>query len=366
MDERLYYLAFSNAPNIGPLRFSSLLKKLGTAQKIWESSEDDFKQSGIGDTIFKKFDTFRKKFDFEGYQANLAQKNIWFIALCDKDYPKNLKKLENSPIIIYGKGDKSCLKTPRTIGVVGTRKVTSYGKEVTESLVSQLTNFGFTIISGMALGVDAIAHTSCIDNKGKTIVVLGNGVDLPFPRENQSLYQEILENGGVVISEYPPSVSPTKGSFPARNRIIAALSLGVLIPEAATGSGSLITAEYAKKLGKPIFAVPGPITSSMSDGTSQLLQDGAVLVRSASDIVKVLNINLSMQTKNKPKDFTKLNLSKDELRICKMLENENLAIDDIFQKTKIDIRKLSILLSEMEMRGIVKREGGKFTVSQQI
>ena len=363
MDERLCYLAFSNAPQIGPLRFSSLLKKFGTAQKIWESSEEEFKQSGIGDVIFKQFDIFRKKFDLEKYQTNLTQKNIWFTVLCDKDYPKSLRKLQNSPIVIYGKGDKACLDSIQTIGVVGTRKVTSYGKEVTENLVRQLTNFGFTVISGMALGVDAIAHTSCLDNKGKTIAVLGNGVDLPFPRENQSLYQEILENGGVVISEYPPSVDPTKGSFLARNRIVAALSLGVLIPEAASGSGSLTTAAHAKKLGKPIFAVPGPITSSMSDGTSQLLQEGAVLVRSAQDIIRVLNVSpKSSQTKSK-RDFSKLHLSKDELKICKILENENLSIDDIFQKTKIDIRKLSILISEMEMKGIVRRENGRIILA---
>jgi len=359
MDERLYCLAFSNAPNIGAGRFADLLKKFKTAQMAWSSTEEEFKLDGIGEKIFLDFDRFRKKFDFEKYQTNLTQKNIWFVALCDKDYPKSFKKLENPPIVIYGKGDKSCLKTPQTLGVVGTRKVTSYGKDVTESLVAQLTNFGFTVVSGMALGVDAIAHISCLDHKGKTIAVLGNGVDLPFPRENQSLYQKILEKRGVVISEYPPGANPTKGSFPARNRLIAALSLGVLIPEAATGSGSLITAEYAKKLGKPIFAVPGPITSRMSDGTSQLLQDGAVLVRSAQDIVKVLNISSkSSQTKSK-RDFSKLPLSKNELKVCKSLENENLSIDDIFQKTKIEIRKLSIILSEMEMKGIVLREDGR-------
>jgi DNA processing protein len=366
MDERVYYLAFSNAPGIGAGRFALLLKKFGTAQNAWSSTEEEFRVDGIGEKIFLDFDRFRKQFDFKKYQANLTQKNIWFISLRDKDYPQSLRRLQNPPIVIFGKGDKSCLKTSQAIGVVGTRKVTSYGKDVTESLVSQLTIFGFNIISGMALGVDAIAHASCLDNKGKTIAVLGNGVDLPFPRENQSLYQEILEKGGVIISEYPPSVNPTKGSFLARNRIIAALSLGVLIPEAAEGSGSLTTAAHAKKLGKPIFAVPGPITSSVSDGTSQLLQEGAVLVRSAQDIIKVLNINVSLNKKNNTRDFSKLNLSKDELRICKMLENENLAIDDIFQKTKIGIRKLSILLSEMEMKGIVKRESGKFTVSQKV
>lgn len=358
MDERVYYLAFSNAPGIGAGRFTDFLKKFGTAQIAWNSTEEEFRVDGIGEKIFSDFDKFRKQFDIKKYQANLTQKNIWFISLCDKDYPKSLKKLENPPIVIYGKGERSYLKTSQSIGVVGTRKVTSYGKDVTESLVTQLTNFGFTIISGMALGVDAIAHTSCLENKGKTIAVLGNGVDLPFPRENVSLYKSIEQNG-VIVSEYPPSVNPTKGSFPARNRIIAALSLGVLIPEAATGSGSLITAEYAKKLGKPIFAVPGPITSSMSDGTSQLLQECAVLVRSAQDIIRVLNISPnSSQTKSK-RDFSKLHLSKDELKICKILENENIAIDDILQKIKIDIRKLSILISEMEMKGIVKRENGR-------
>lgn len=364
MDERDYYLAFSNAPNIGSLRFAALLKKFGTAGKAWEASAEEFRLDGIGERIFTEFDKFRKKFDFEKYSSSLYKKNIWYLTLCDKVYPQSLKKLENPPIVIYGKGDKSCLNNTQTLGVVGTRKVTSYGKEVTESLVGQLVNFGFTIISGMALGVDAISHSSCLDNNGKTVAVLGNGVDLPFPRENFGLYSKILEYGGAIISEYPPGSPPTKGSFPARNRIIAALSLGVLITEAAEGSGSLITARIAKKLGKPVFAVPGPITSHMSDGTSQLLQEASILVRSSNDIVKTLNIkSSSLQTKNKAKDFSKLNLSKDEIKVCRVLENESLTIDDIFTKTKISIQKLSILLSGMEVRGIVKHTNGRFGIS---
>ena len=362
--ERDFFLAFAVSNGVGPRRFESLLKHFGLAQKAWSGSRNEFEKCGVKDKTFEKFDAFRKKFNLEKYLSQLQEKNIWFVTQNEKEYPQNLKSLSNPPIVLFGRGDKSCLKFSKTIGVVGTRKVTGYGREVTESLVSDLVSFGFIIVSGMAMGVDAIAHSACLDNKGKTIAVLGNGVDLPFPRENQSLYKKIIESGGAVVSEYPPGVNPSKGSFPARNRIIAALSLGVLITEAAEDSGSLITAEWSLKLGKKVFSVPGSINSMMSRGSLKLLKQGAVLVRDSKDILDELSIsNSQFSNKSKKTNYKQKGLSKEEIKICKLLENEPMQTDDIAKKLKIPVWQISATLSELEMKGVVTSARGVISLT---
>lgn len=359
MDEKNYYLGFSLAKNIGPVSLRKLINHFGSARLAWEGSEIELRKAGLGEKTYEQFKIFREEFNFEEYLEKLARAKVWLVASFEKEYPKGLRDLQNPPIVIFGRGDKSCLNLSRSIGVVGTRKVTSYGREVTESLVSDLVLYGFTIISGMALGVDAIAHTSCLDNNGKTIAVLGNGVDLPFPRENQGLYQKIIESAGAVISEYPPGTNPSKGIFPARNRIIAGLSLGVLITEAAEDSGSLITAQWGLKLGKKVFAVPGPITSRMSDGSLKLLRQGATLVSGVEDILREFK-GQNAKCKSKSQKLKVLNLSKEELKIVRLLENESMTIDEIARKLKMPIWQISALLSELEMRGAIKQDLGSY------
>lgn len=361
--ERDFFLAFAVSDGVGPKRFENLLKHFGSAEKAWLGSKKEFENCGIKNKTFEKFDTFRKKFNPEKYLSVLQKNNIWFVAQKEKEYPQSLRSLPNPPIVLFGRGSKSCLKRSKTIGVVGARKVTSYGREVTESLVVSLVDYGFVIISGMALGVDAIAHSSCLENKGKTIAVLGNGVDLPFPRENQSLYQKIIESGGVVVSEYPPGVNPSKGSFPARNRIIAALGLGVLITEAAEDSGSLITAEWSLKLNRKVFSVPGPINSSMSRGSLKLLKQGAVLVQSVADIISELNYG-NTKTASKNKKFKNRNLSNEEIKICRLLENEPMQQDALAKKLKIPVWQISIILSGLEMKGVIKQSEGELILSK--
>lgn len=356
--ERDFFLAFAVSDGVGPKRFEVLLKHFGSAQKAWAGPKDEFEKCGVKDKTFEKFDAFRKKFDLEKYLIELSKKNIWFVTQNEKEYPQGLKSLQNPPIVLFGRGDKSCLKLSKTIGVVGARKVTNYGREVTENLVGDLCSAGFTIVSGMALGVDAIAHSACLDNKGKTIAVLGNGVDLPFPRENIRLYQKIIENG-TVVSEYPPGTNPSKGSFPARNRIIAALTRGVLITEAAENSGSLITAEWSIKLNKKVFSVPGPINSSMSRGSLKLLKQGAVLVQGAKDILDEFSISYSQFPNKSKKINSKHNgLSGEELKIVRLLENEPMQQDTLARKLKIPVWQISITLSELEMKGVVMSAGG--------
>lgn len=210
------------------------------------------------------------------------------------------------------------------------------------------------------MGVDAIAGWSAINAKGKTIVVLGNGVDVCFPTINKPLYDKILERNGIIISQFPIGMSPSPGSFPSRNRIIAGLSLGVLVTEGAEDSGSLITANYAFEMKRPVFAIPGPITSSLSKAPLGLIAKGAKLVLSAEDITKELGVkSYDIRTKSSNSKFT--NLSKDELKIVEILENESLHFDEIVRKLGIDSAKVGTILSMMEIKGLIKNIGGSYS-----
>jgi DNA processing protein len=208
-------------------------------------------------------------------------------------YPKLLKEISDAPIVLYGKGKKGeePIDMERTIAVVGTRHPTEYGIEVTTQIVTDLVASGCTIVSGMAYGIDAVAHETAINHHGKTIAVLGCGVDICAPAANMHIYKKLTEEGyGAVVSEMPIGVRPSKGVFPARNRIISGLSRGVLVVEGANDSGTLITARNAGEQGRDVFAVPGPITSEMSKGPARLLKDGAQLTESADDILSSLGL----------------------------------------------------------------------------
>ena len=356
-----FSLGFSLAPGVGPKGFQNLLKLFGSAREAWKCSSSDFKKAGVGKVNFAKFDGFRREFDIREYLRKLKRARVEFIPFGDKYYPERLKKIESPPIGLFTKGNQKLLIGSRIIAVVGTRKITSYGLQVTSTLVGELCSSGFVIVSGMALGVDGIPHKSAIDSRGSTIAVLGCGADCPYPRENEKLYEDILDSNGLIVSEYPLGMPANQGTFPARNRIIAGISMAVLITEAAEDSGSLITAQHAVEQGKKVFAVPGPITSQMSKGTLKLLKQGAVLVSSVDDILTELNIkNKIVNIKN---TYQISNISKVEQRILEVLENEDRTIDEISKLTKIPITKLSMILSEMEIKGIIKNTGGKFSAS---
>jgi len=360
MNERDYYLGFSLVNGIGPKRFNSLLKQFKTARKAWGASESELKISGIGPSFVKKLIEFRSKFDFDTYSKLLKQKEVGFIAHCDKHYPQLLKELDDAPIVLFTRGDFDSVNFEKTIGVVGTRKITNYGETITKMFATDLAMNGFTIVSGLALGVDAVAGWSAIHSNSKTIAVLGNGVDLCFPSVNKPLYDKIVAGGGVIISEFPLGETPTKGAFPSRNRIIAGLSLGVLVTEGAVDSGSLITAEEAFRLKKPVFAVPGPVTSSLSVAPLKLIEKGAKLVTSADDILKnfksqISNIKFPIKNAGKVQ-----NLSKDELKIVQLLENEGLSFDEIVRRLKLNSSEIGSLLSMMEIKGIILSCDGLF------
>lgn len=359
MQERDYYLAFSLVNGIGPKTFISLLNYFKSAKKAWNSTSFNLKKAGLGDKQIQKLEKSHSEIKINNYLEKLKQKKAYFIALCDKEYPKLLKKIENPPIVLYVKGNIKNINFKKTIGIVGTRKITNYGREVTRIFSTELTQTGFTIVSGLAMGVDAVGAWSAIEANGKTIAVLGNGVDLCFPSSNEKLYDKILEGNGIIISEFPLGQSPTQGSFPSRNRIIAGLSLGVLVTEGAKDSGSLITAEYAFKFKRKVFAIPGPITSSLSVAPLKLIEKGAKLVTSAKDISKELGIKSPQLRKEKSQIS---GLTRDELKIIQILQNEALHFDEIVRVLNQDSSKVAITLSMMEIKGFIKNSNSMFSI----
>lgn len=361
MEEKTYWLGFSVFPGIGPKRFALLLKKFGSAKDMWNASSTDL-ENVIGKELTKKFDNFRSSFSLTIYTKTLGEKHISFVILSDKAYPILLKETIDPPFVLYVRGidhlnDIHHL-SGKVVGVVGTRRITSYGIDATRMITRDLVCAGCVIVSGLALGVDAIAHETTIDLGGKTIAVLGCGVDLCYPSSNQRIYSSILANGGLIVSEYPLGMQPSKGSFPSRNRIIAGLSDAVVVTEGDTDSGALITAEEAVKNGRKVFAVPGPITSSLSKGPLKLLQQGATIVTSGRDILKELNVtaNPSPLKLRRAKGETV-----EEQRIIDLLENEELYIDELIRETGLQAAKLGVILSMMEMKGCIKStQSGKY------
>lgn len=360
MEEFHYYLAFSVFPGIGPARFRLLYDHFGSAGNIWHSSDNDLKSIGLPPKLLTDFLDFRRSFSIVDYQNRLTELNVLYIPQCDNRYPGRLSEIADPPLGLFVKGiqPESCWNSDKILAVVGTRKITSYGDSVTRQLVADLVSAGFTIVSGLAYGVDAVAHKTTLGNQGKTIAVLGCGIDIIAPSSNAYLYHAIVKEHGAVISEMPLSLQPQKGLFPARNRIISGLSIGVLVTEGASDSGSLITARCAAEQGREVFAVPGPITSDTSMGPAALLKEGAKIVTSVDDILDEFGMNTSdMIHKNRftiPDDA-----SYEEKKILQQLMKDTLHIDMLATRTNLQISVVSATLSLLEIKGFVKEYGEK-------
>lgn len=363
--EKKSWIGFSAFPGIGPLRFKLLLDYFGSGERAWRAETKTLIKIRLGEKLTAKFDHFRNTFPLDDYIKDLEKKKIKVVTVKDKEYPDLLSHISDAPFLIYVRGDMTVLNDPPTggaprIGVVGTRKITGYGEEVTKKITRELVLAGVTIVSGMAYGVDTAAHETAIANGGKTIAVLGCGADIIHPRANTALYWQIVKKSGAVISEFPAGMYAEKGLFPARNRIISGLSLGVVVTEGAFDSGALITARYAGEQGREVFAVPGPITSEMSSAPTILLKQGAKLVTEAKDILEELKINpkSKLQITNKIQNPNFQNLSKEEKIIIDLLQNESLHFDEIVKKSEIDASRLGSILTMMEMKKIISNQGG--------
>lgn len=342
-------LAFEQFPSIGPKTFQQLLQKFKTASQAFNSTKNEL--SGCLKSKTDAFDTFRKTFSAKEILSYCQKEQITILTQSDEHYPVQLTKIPDPPICLYVKGDISVLAVPedQLFGIVGTRNMTAYGKNVTQQLARQLTEAGFILISGMARGIDGVAHWAGVTAGGKTIAVLGCGVDIPYPKENISLYHKIVNTAGIVISEFSPGTISMPGMFVSRNRIISGLSKGVLVVEGSLTSGAMITAKSALEQGKEVFAVPCPISSSVSSGPNYLIKQGAILVQTIEDITSEFK---SMEHVS-PHLSQQLNTT--ELKIVETLSRESLDIDTLSQQLNFTIIELLPMLTSLEINNVVKK-----------
>ncbi|PIY69005.1 DNA-protecting protein DprA [Candidatus Roizmanbacteria bacterium CG_4_10_14_0_8_um_filter_39_9] len=348
-----YYVGFSFCQGIGPMKFHALISAFGSARDSYNASGTQIKYL-LGQRLSEEFIAFRNRFNKEKIINDLIRKKIFPLCIDDPAYPLCLKNISDPPICLYIKGDWNKLQFEKqvTISVVGTRKPTSYGQQVARTLSMGLASRGVLIISGMALGVDTIAHQAALTCNTPTIAVLGCGVDIIYPSVNRQLYFDIIKKGGVILSEFPPGHTVLKGLFVARNRIISGLSKGIVVIEGASDSGALITAKYAANQGRSVFAPPSPITSVMGDAPNILLKQGAVFVTSVDDIFHELNIPL----KNIGKVISQINLTDEERGILELMKSEPASIDDMVEKTSFAVQTVLSILSSLELKGIVERQ----------
>lgn len=351
-----YWVAYSKILAIGPINFQKLADYFITMEMAWMANVYDLTKAGIDRKLVDNIIEARKNINPDQELALLDQEKVEAIPLYSNKYPPRLKEIFNPPPVLYYRGSLAFLKNT-CIAVIGTRKFSLYGRQVAEELTSQLAVNGITIISGLALGIDAIAHKASLDASGKTIAVLGSSVNKAcvYPSSNRYLADKILATGGGLISEYPIDTMPSKLTFPMRNRIVSGLSVGTLIIEAPISSGSLITAKHALDQNREVFAVPGNIHNHNSQGTNNLIKKGAKMVTTIDDILEELNIQLAFkEIKNENQSVTT-----EEDIILRILSKQPLHIDKIKLSSKLNINALLSALTLLEIKGTVKDIGGK-------
>ncbi len=357
-----YYLALNMVPALGALRAARLLQRLGGPGAVFKASQRELQTvEGIGREIAGNIAGWdAKRLDNE---LRLIEKhNIRIVTFADKDYPAFLKEIYSPPIVLYVKG-KLVPEDSKAIAVVGTRQPTYYGRTVAEELSGDLARYGLTIVSGMARGIDSFAHSGALKAKGRTIAVLGCGIDIVYPPENAKLMRDI-EASGAVVTEFPFGTAPDRMNFPRRNRIIGGLCLGVVVVEAARRSGSLITADFALEQGREVFAIPGKVGSPVSQGTHSLLKQGARLVENAEDIIEELSgAVLPDQPSPKQKSFSSVApMNEDEKKIYELLSDEPVHIDTIVRKTGLSPARASSILLPLEIKKVVQQLAGQMYV----
>lgn len=356
-EEKKIYLALSLLPELGHILFLRLLKFFGTATKIISATFSQLIQvEGVSKKLANNILQYKKLVNLDKELEKLEKLKIKILPFTDEEYPSNLKYIFDPPPLLYIKGDM--IKEDKiAIAIVGSRITTLYGRMMAEKLSKQLIEEGFTIVSGLARGIDTIAHISALKAKGRTIAVLGCGINVVYPPENRKIMDEIASKG-VVISEFPLSTLPHKRNFPLRNRIISGLSLGTVVVEASERSGALITANLALEQGREVFAIPGNINSRYSLGTNKLIKEGAKLVEDVTDIVEELKISLPKKEKKSKEEIYQF--KEDEKMIYNIISNStSLHIDSILSQSKLEINKVLEILTRLEIKGLIKQLPGK-------
>ena len=353
MDDKKYWVGFNLIKGIGAVRMQALINHFESLESAWKAAPADLAGAGLSLKLIERIVQARENIDLEKVWARIESQGIKILTWEDSAYPQRLKEIEQPPPVLYVRGDY-LPDDLFAVAIVGTRRVTAYGRQITEELASYLASNGITVVSGLARGVDAIAHQVALKAGGRTIGVLGSGVDKIYPPEHRQLADRMMEHGAIV-SDYAPGTPPDASNFPPRNRIISGLSLAVVVIEAGETSGALITAEFAAEQGREVFAVPGSILAPQSKGTNKLIQKGALPLLSIDDLMQALNLTRMGDHKAArrilPADET-------EARLINILGTEPLHVDEIRNRTDLPIEKVSAALALMELKGMVRQVGG--------
>lgn len=356
MEDIKYWLWLNSIEGVGPVLIKKLISYFKSPENIWDTKIHELlKVDGLGQILAKKILMSRDKYDLDSELNKLEKHNVEIITLKNKLYPKLLKNIYDPPPLLYFKG--TLCADENLVAIVGSRDASHYGLKIAYEIAYELAKRGITVVSGMARGIDTAAHKGALDGKGRTIAVLGCGLDIVYPRENKELMNTIFHKGAV-ISEFPIGAQPNAQHFPQRNRVVSGISNGVVVVEANIKSGSLITADFALEQNREVFAVPGQITSNQSGGTNNLIKQGAKIVTTVEDILEELNIenNNKLVAIN---DEVKYNLGNDEKVIYSSISNLPIHLDNIIKNTNFTINKLNTIITLLELKGIIKQLPGK-------
>lgn len=352
-NELLYWLGFNRVLGIGPVRVQALIEHFGDVQAAWKAPKSALRQSGLSGKLVDRLLEARAELDLEAEYQRVVERGFFALSPNSPQYPARLREVDAAPIVLYGWGE---LRPEDEIAaaIVGTRRATAYGRAAAGELAAGLAAAGVTIVSGLARGIDAAAHKAALDVGGRTIAVLGSGLDVVYPPEHRKLAAAIAESG-CVLSDYPLGTQPEAGNFPPRNRIISGLSLATIVVEAGDRSGALITANFAADQGRDVFAVPGRIVDKNSRGANRLIATGAFPALSVDDVLEVLNLDAAARQAPLqmalPEDPT-------ERKVLQLLSSEPVHIDELSARSEIPIAELNACLSMLELRGQARQVGG--------
>lgn len=354
MDPKAYWVGFNYIKGIGAVRLQTLLDAFeGDLQTAWNAPSERLVRSGLSPRIIQNILKVRGEIDLERIWERTMAAGIQVMTWQDEYYPRLLREIYQPPPVLYLRGE--VLPEDETaVAVVGTRRITAYGRQVTEELVSALARNQITVVSGLARGTDAAAHQSALRAGGRTIAVLGSGVDRIYPPEHRRLAEEIAESGAVV-SDYPPGTAPESANFPPRNRIISGMSLATVVVEAGETSGALITATFAAEQGREVLAVPGLITAPSSKGTNRLINSGARPLLSPEDVLEAINLQ-RMNTQRIARRV--LPADDTETKLLEVMGDGSMVVDEISFLSGLPIDKVSATLAMMELKGLIRNSGG--------
>lgn len=353
MDALTYWIGFSLVKGIGAVRLQGLLDHFGNLETAWNAPADALRAAGLSQKIVETLAQVRHGVDLERFLDNMQRKGITALTWEDENYPRRLKEIDQPPPVLYVRGTLG-LEDEVAVAIVGTRRVSAYGRQVAEELAAYLARNGVTVVSGLARGVDTVAHTAAVQNGGRTLAVLGCGVDIIYPPENRRLGEEIISSGAL-ISDYAPGSPPEGTNFPPRNRIISGLSRAVVVIEAGETSGALITASFAANQGREVFAVPGGIYSPGCKGTNRLIQQGATPLLKNEDVLQMLGMERAAEQSSARRVLPCDDL---ERKLLDTLSSDPLHVDEIMARTGLTIDKVSATLALMELKGMVRQVGG--------